>query len=94
MIISQYENMDDKKHNSPMHDYMPQSYLPFEARNPRTMDSTVGTLRQEDNLRNEKSSTGKSLSAGCPSTIGLAIAGSGIRIYCPPGFGAGTVRSK
>eukprot|EP00979_Chaetoceros_neogracilis_P011594 scaffold2926_cov242-Chaetoceros_neogracile.AAC.3 len=56
--------MDDKKHNSPMHDNMPQSYLPFEARNPRTMDSTVGTSRQEDNLRNEKSSTDKSLSAG------------------------------
>jgi len=57
-----------------MHVYMPPSYLSFEARNPRTMDSAVSTSRQANNLRNEKSSTGKSLSAGSPSTIGLAIA--------------------
>jgi hypothetical protein len=58
------------------------------------MVTTVGTSRLANNLRNEKSSTGKFLSAGSPSTIGLAIAGSGIVIHCLPDFGAGTVKSK
>ena len=64
------------------------------ARKPRTMVTTVGTSMQENNRRNDRSRMGKSFSGGIPSTIGLAIAGKGIKMHCPPGLGTGTVNSK
>jgi len=64
------------------------------ARKPRTMVTTVGTSMQENNRRNDRSRMGKSLSGGIPNTIGLAMAGKGIKMHCPPGLGTGTVNSK
>ncbi len=64
------------------------------AKKPRTIVTIVGASRQESNLRNGRSTNGKSFGGGRPRTIGLAIAGSGIKIHCPPPLGTGTVRSK